>query len=72
MSPLHGYMAAVGMLLTRMPYCGCRRLGAPGQLARRLPALPDPLNYLCTRKPGAELGPGKREAPAKCGAFPSR
>ena len=72
MSPLHGPVAAAGMLLTQMPYGVRQRPAAPGRLARRLPSLPDPLNCLCTRKPGAELGPGKREALATRGAFPSR
>lgn len=72
MSPSHRHVAAAGMLLTQMPYGVYRRPAAPSRLARCLPALPDPLNYLSTRKPGAELGTGKREAPAKHRAFPSR
>lgn len=62
LSPLYRHMAAARMLPTRMLNPSC--------LARHFPAPPDPLNYLCPRKPGAELGPGEREVPANA-AFPS-
>lgn len=41
----------------------------PSCLARPFPAPPDPLNYLCSRKRGAELGLAGGEAPVNT-AFP--